>query len=125
MLDEALHAYLATRPEVQLGYLFGSQATGRTNRLSDIDVAVLVDERPQEGLYPYGYKARMYTELMTVLRTNRVDLVVLNEAPPMLRHRVVAFGRPVYVRDDAIRIHFEAETMSRYPDVKRLLAAHQ
>src|SRR3989338_1244472 len=124
-LEGALRAYLATRPEVQVGYLFGSQATGLANRLSDIDVAILVDERPQPDLlYPYGYKARVYTELMTALSTNRVDLVILNEASVLLRHRVIAFGRPVYVRDEPVRIRFEAQTMSRYPDVKRLLAAH-
>jgi predicted nucleotidyltransferase len=87
-------------------------------------VAVLLDETFRTDAYPYGYKAKITTDLMKSLQTNRVDLVVLNEAPYLLRHRVIAFGRPVYVRSEARRIEFESDIMQRYPEMKRLLAAH-
>lgn len=124
-LIKTLSHYFASRPEIRLGYLFGSHALGRANPMSDIDIAVLVDEKQGGGSYPYGYKARICTDLMKILKTNHVDVVLLNKASYFLRHRVISCGRPLYAREEIERVYFEADTMGRYPDIKRLLALHQ
>lgn len=104
-----------------MGYLFGSQVSGRTNRLSDIDVAILVDEKALRRVYRYGYRAHVMSVLMNRFKTNRIDVIVLNQAPYFLRHRVIAFGKRLYARDEKKRVRFEADTMGRYPDIKRLM----
>lgn len=66
-IGDKLVPYCASRREVLLAYLFGSVAQGRTNRLSDIDIALLVDEEEFEKLdaqEPYGYKAAAIADLM-------------------------------------------------------------
>lgn len=73
------------RKEIVLAYLYGSLAKGVTYPQSDIDIAILLGESMSEVAYPYGYRAEILSDLMKVLRTNRIDLIALNEAPPFLR----------------------------------------
>lgn len=123
-VEAILRSYFEKRPEVRLAYLFGSQASGKANRLSDVDVAVLTDPSRVKKNLPYGYKAEICTDLMKLLKTNRVDLVLLNSAPPFLRHQVFKTGKPLFIRDHPARIRFETETLTRYLDVKPLLQSH-
>ncbi len=124
MIEETLSIHFASRPEIRLAYLFGSQATGKTNAMSDVDVAVLIDPTAFEGSAPYGYKAHLGTALMQLLKTNRVDVVILNDAGYFLRHRVLAQGKNIFAKSELERVRFEADTMSRYPDIRRLMSAH-
>src|SRR5438105_1847734 len=116
-LRKSLHNYFKKRPEVRLAYLFGSQATGRTNRLSDVDVAVLANPSAALKNTPYGYKALLITDIMKALKRNDVDVVLLQEAPYFLRQRIITSGTPLYVKDELERIRFEADVMNRYPDI--------
>ncbi len=43
-LERALTAVLERYPDVKLAYLFGSQARGTARTLSDVDVAILLEE---------------------------------------------------------------------------------
>jgi len=122
-IQVSLQGFFATRLEVRLAYLFGSLVRGRSNKLSDIDIAVLLDEERYRALdekEPYGYKAALIADLMGMLHTNEVDLVVLNEAPPLLAHEVIRTGVVVFCRDERERIAFEVHTKKRYLDTKPL-----
>src|SRR5947207_1209660 len=90
-LVERLKKALDPRPEVLEAYLFGSQARGDTHPQSDVDVAVYVDHA-LAGDPPFGYAADITTELMGALERNDVDVVVLNDAPLLLYHRVLRDG---------------------------------
>lgn len=120
-LAERLTKVLATRPEVLEAYLFGSQATGRAQAHSDVDVAVYVDEQ-QAVDTGYGYAADLTAALMSALGTNAVDLVVLNRAPPVLYHRVLRDGRRLLARDPAQTTTREGYAVSRYCDFVPQLA---
>jgi hypothetical protein len=63
-----------------------------------VDVAVHVDLplAPDSG---YGYAAQLTTELMSALGDDRVDVVVLNRASPLLYHRVLRDGVRLLARD--------------------------
>ncbi len=39
-----LRDYISKQEHVRLAYLFGSAATGKAGKLSDIDIAVLLDD---------------------------------------------------------------------------------
>lgn len=80
--------------------LFGSHAEGRAHRESDVDVGVLLDRRvhpTREGRWET--RVRLTAEVVDALDRNRVDLVVLNDAPPELGRRVVQEGIPVFCSD--------------------------
>jgi hypothetical protein len=114
-LVETLRAFLAGQPHVRLGYLFGSLAAGTAHALSDVDVAVLFDDvvSPAEV---GALRLRMVSDLIHLLRRDDVDMVVLNRAPLLLRHRVLRQGQLVFAADEADRVHFTSETLERYLD---------
>lgn len=121
---QKLREYFSTRTEIKVAYIFGSKVSKRENRLSDIDIAILINEALLKVVYPYGYKARILTDLMKLLKTNKVDLVILNQAPPLLRHRVIYYGRLIYSCAESDRINLEVRTINEYNDLKRLLDVH-
>lgn len=117
-IKDRVTKYFFTRPEIEVGYIFGSKAKGQENKLSDIDIAILIDEEKAPRSLPYGYKANILTVLMKVLETEKLDLVILNESPLFLCFRVIHDGLILYSKDEIKRIQFEVKIMSRYLDRK-------
>ena len=114
-----LRGYFEEREEVVVAYLFGSVAGGRANKLSDVDVAILVDEsliRPVR----YGYRADILTDLMGRVHTDGVDLVILNKVSPLLAHEVVRNGELIFCRNRDRRVAFETDAFRRYVDTEPL-----
>jgi uncharacterized protein len=101
---------------VVLAYLFGSQAEGTARPSSDIDIAVLLPPgTPREQFF--DRRLSLINAAMDVLHTSKVDLVVLNEAGPLLMHQVVKFGRVLY--EDPVSqpaIDFYVYAAARYSD---------
>ena len=101
---------------VVLAYLFGSQAEGKATPLSDIDLAVLFRSN-----VPANQRFRVQIDLIGdcghVFQRNDVDVIVLNEAPPLLAYHVVKFGRALY-EDPKMRplVDFVTYTLSRHAD---------
>jgi len=119
-LSEKLREYFVQRDEIRLVYIFGSIAKGCANKLSDIDIAVFISEDSTKD-YPYGYRAQIITDLMKILKTNNVDLVVLNRASPFLRFQVLRYGKLIFCRSELERVKFQVRTFNEYNDTKRLV----
>ena len=113
-----LKEYAEKRGLVAL-YLFGSVAQGRATRLSDVDIAVLLPHEDVENLFEK--RLRLVVDLMELLEESDVDLVVLNEAPPLLAHRILTEGELLYSRDEGERARFEARKVLEYLDFKPVL----
>jgi hypothetical protein len=106
----------ARRPEIQAAYIFGSVAQGRTRRDSDIDIAVLLN-RALTGARALTYRLDLAAALGAALHRDDVQLVVLNEAPPLLAHRVLSRGVLVFERSRAARARFQVATARRHADM--------
>ena len=115
---------LEPRAEVLDAYLFGSHALGRATAHSDLDIAVFVRREALE-LEGYGYAAELASHLMATLGESRVDLVILNAAPPLLYHRVLRDGVRVLSRDLRETTVREGYALSRYCDYLPQLAKIQ
>ena len=103
-----------------LVYLFGSQARGKVWAESDVDLAVLLGSGiPRER---YGkVRVELIAELMSVFDSNTVDVVVLNEAPPLLVYEgVIPGGRLLFEKDRLARIRFEVRAYQEYVETARL-----
>ena len=100
-----------TKPRIDLAYIFGSRAAGEEGPISDFDIAVLYSES-----HPSILRYDLAHELKTVLKTDRVDLVVLNKAPIELRYAVIASGIVAYETNVETRVEYEALTLSLYGD---------
>ncbi|MCL7413191.1 MAG: nucleotidyltransferase domain-containing protein [ANME-2 cluster archaeon] len=102
---------------VGLAYLFGSTARANDGKLSDIDIAVYLNnglskqEQNQKRL-------ELISGLSTLLKSDRIDLVIMNHAPPVLNFEVIKVNMPVYVRDRDVKLDVEQKIMSRYLDRK-------
>ncbi len=112
-----LRAYLVNQRYVQVAYLFGSAAKGTMGPLSDVDVAVIFNS-PQDNWYENRLK--LMEGLVWIFGVQKVDVVVLNNAEPVLAHRVVFEGQPIFVRDEALRIRTEKKVLGAYLDTAYL-----
>lgn len=118
-LVDPIRAALSGRLEVLEAYLFGSHARGDAQPHSDVDVAVYVSRVPDS---PFGYDAELAAELMTRVGADRVDVVILNHASPLLYHRVLRDGVRVLARDLVATTVREGQALSRYCDYVPQLA---
>lgn len=114
-LPERITDVLLARREILEAYLFGSRARGAGQAHSDIDIAVFIDES-QIKPGPFGYRSDLTATLMSALRTNSVDVVILNHAPPLLYHRVLRDGLRLLSRDLRATTVREGRALSRYCD---------
>lgn len=90
-----VETYLKNRSDVWFAYLFGGLATGRVHPLSDVDIAVYL----AEGDFSEK-RLTLLGDLTNLLKTDEIDLVILNTAPLTLRmeilrpRRIIADNRP-------------------------------
>jgi predicted nucleotidyltransferase len=113
-IDARIRLALEDRVDIRLAYLFGSCASGTARRGSDVDVAILFDHLPTPA------SLDRLTEDLGAAAERRVDLVVLNAAPPLLAREVIARGRLIMCRDEDERVRFVTRTTARYQDTAHL-----
>ena len=112
---EIAKAFLIGEHRVKFAYLFGSLACGNAGPLSDIDLAVYLDGR----LDFFNHRLKIMEALSRVLKTEKFDLVVLNNAPVVLTHEVIRDG--VVLKDDRPRrVMFESRALREYLDTAYL-----
>ena len=111
---------LSADPDIMAAYLFGSHARGAQSLLSDVDVAVLLQEQSDQD--NFHKRLTLLGELMGELRFDRVDLIILNESPPALTYRIIKEGILLFERPDAgrERIRFEKDSFMAYFDLQKL-----
>jgi predicted nucleotidyltransferase len=115
-IQAAIAECLVKDKSVQAGYVFGSVVTGRTRAGSDVDVAVLVtDDFPPSRRF--AKRLKLMADVGAALRRSDVDLVILNEASPLLAHRVLSKGKLVFERSGSARVRFQVMTAQRYADM--------
>jgi hypothetical protein len=102
-------------------YLFGSHARGTATPLSDIDIAVLFRSVIDESRY-FALRLEYLSQAMERLRTEKVDVVILNNAPLHLAYEVVSRAILLLDRDPLCRAAFEADRIGRFLDFKPFLA---
>jgi uncharacterized protein len=94
---------------VLFAYVFGSVATGRTHRRSDLDVAIYV-EPPIDSAQVLDLTLDLGTRFATASGEPNVDLLVLNTAPLRLQGRILRQRVIVYSRDEVARVRYESRT---------------
>lgn len=120
-VPERLRVLLARPPVsgVAAAYVFGSHAEGRAHRESDVDVAVLLDWTA----YPtarerFDARLRLGGWLAAELRVPLVDVVVLNDAPPLLARHIVIRGHRLACADPAAAHAFVRAVQLRAADLE-------
>lgn len=91
-------------------WVFGSAREGTIRVRGDVDVGVLFGGKPS-----LDELVELRMCLQDVLAFEDIDLVVLNDASPILRFEAVS-GRPVYVADRERCAAFVSMTVREYED---------
>ena len=116
-LSLLLEKFFQAHDRVELAYLFGSVAKGKAGALSDIDIGVYLSagltkaQRNQKRL-------DLIAKLTTILKNDRIDLLIINDTPPVLNFEIIKPNVLVLVRDHDLKLDVEQRIMSRYLDRK-------
>jgi predicted nucleotidyltransferase len=114
-VEQRLRGFFETgAPDAVAVYLYGSEARGTSTPESDIDLAILYARPPERTLdaLPLAIESELER------RVGRpVQIVVLNEAPADLVHRILRDGRLLLDRDRAARIRFEVRARNDFFDL--------
>jgi predicted nucleotidyltransferase len=118
-IEERATKILATaEPELVAAYLFGSVSRDTATAASDIDIGILLQSTPPPRLQ--DLRSSLEALLENTLG-HRVQVVVLNHAPPDLVHRVLRDGRILVDRNPRVRVAFEVRSRNEYFDLLPIL----
>lgn len=109
--------YFKGRDEVSALYIFGSASIGKEMSESDIDIAVLVDDH-KKGRRTYDSLRKTYYAASPKLSIRSLDIVILNTAPPFLKHRIIKDGKLLFDRNRRLRVRFATNAIIEYLDYK-------
>lgn len=101
---------------IKFAYIFGSKAEGRHGPMSDMDIAVWIDEEYNSGLNSIDAKLILLREFEK-LKIYDVDIVILNKAPLILKfmaQRGILLFEKEGAKDE--RIKFEVNTRREFWD---------
>jgi predicted nucleotidyltransferase len=105
-------AYLRENPKVIFAYLFGGLTKGKALPMSDVDIAVFLsgdDDCLDE-------KIEILRKLTDILKTDEIDLVVLNKASLPLTARIIKNKKILADNDKFLRHRFESLILRKYFD---------
>ena len=117
-----LEQYLKTEKDILALYLFGSHSEGLAHLRSDVDLAVLLIPGADGNRY-LECRLRYLSELKRFV-TGVLDLVILNQVPPLLQFQVLQKGKLIFDKDSDARAEIEMKMLGRYYLAKRFYAFH-
>jgi len=111
----------AVVPELELmkglaaAYLFGSSVKGKMTERSDIDIALLFFDYDRDDIDKLDIMARLSS-----VTGRDVDLVILNDASPLIYHEILISGRMIFERNRHCRIQREVINRRLYEDYRHI-----
>lgn len=108
-IAEDLKKYFSGRNDIAFAFLYGSQAKGRANKLSDVDVAVYFYPRERHPIECeqevfYDAENEIWGDLEKLLK-KEVELLVLNRAPAVVAANALR-GVQIVINDWDIYLDF-------------------
>jgi predicted nucleotidyltransferase len=101
--------------------LIGSQARDTAGPLSDVDIGVW-HEPELDADARLRLRLALAQAASGTLGTDAVDVVLLNQASPLMRHRAMRDGRRLVERDPRTRVSLETRALLDYLDTAPLRA---
>lgn len=90
-------------PEVMAIYLFGSYAKNEVKPISDIDLAVIVDN-----------PSKKIEADIASLASKNLDIVLFHRLPLHIKYEVLKYGKELYVKDDDYMANIRLKVLKDY-----------
>ena len=101
--------YLEKRKDVIFAYLFGGLAKGDAKPLSDVDIAVYLEE----GVDCIESKLDILEDLIDILNTDEIDLIILNQSSISLSMNVIKSNRLLVDKKPFVRHAYNSLVMRK------------
>jgi predicted nucleotidyltransferase len=98
-------------------YSFGSLAAGDLKPLSDLDFGILIS-RKLDKQKRFEKHLDLTGKFNEVLRTDEVDLVMMNDAPMRFSHNIIKSGKLLYCSSKTELTDFIEKTIKLYLDFR-------
>ena len=112
---EKVQKILARQPNVLTAYLFGSQAGGFASKKSDLDLAVVVEDKRKLNEFDL-------LKLLNKVRFSRdLDISVVDRtSSPLFLFEIISGGKRIYEKNRERIVAFEARVLNFYYDTRHL-----
>jgi len=105
-----------------LMYLYGSQAEGRARKNSDIDIALLTDQKKQK------HQEKIYDQISKILapifkpipKVRELDIKFMDELTASVKHQIALDGQLLFKQTDDDRMEFIKQALRAYEHTKHL-----
>jgi len=117
ILDRIQYAanYLETRNDVLFAYLFGGLSKGEPKPLSDVDIAVYLSENAE----CIQAKSEIIENLVDILRTDEIDVIILNQSSLSLSMNVLKNNRVLVDKKPFRRHTYQSLIFRKYFDFNK------
>jgi hypothetical protein len=112
-LTTRLKQYFKDKPEVIAVYLFGSQATGKKKRSSDVDVGILLNTKNRAT--EIEKRNQYMVDLADILR-KEIHPIILNSAGEELMRQIFAKGNCILIKNQKKLSLFKMTMFARIAD---------
>lgn len=109
--DGAIKQRIEVFPQVHFATLFGSRARERHREDSDVDLGIYLDDSLSRR-HRFDIKIELGNALIDL---GRPDIVLLNDAPPLLGHRAL-LGPVLLIRDRVSYVRYFVKTLAAAGD---------
>lgn len=113
-IEDKLIGYFAENEDIAAVWLFGSVVSGTTHHESDVDLAFLFRRKS----VPDRDHLLQIQDNLTSLLKKETDVVVLNQASPIIRMQVLRKGKKILEKDRRAAMDFFVRTVQEYDDLK-------
>jgi len=103
--------------EILALYFFGSGAQNCLRPLSDLDFGILLSNRLNKR-QKFDKQIEWLGRMNDFFRTDKIDLVVLNDAPPRFSFNILKYANLLFFRDKKAIIDFREQVLNYYLDFK-------
>jgi predicted nucleotidyltransferase len=114
MVEKIIDFLNSKIPDLQLIYLFGSQADGTQNADSDVDIAFFATNLQLSAIQ----KWTIQQELAIILNCD-TDLIDLDSASITLSHQILSLGKRIYAKEEFDYDNYELLIIKRFLDFQQ------
>ena len=105
---------------ISIIYLFGSRVTGGGNKLSDIDIGVVLKDLPSSDDTRILFNA-LYKLFSRLYPNSKIDIVFLQKAPLSLQYSAIKDGKVLFEEDSILTADYECRVVNQYLDFRPVL----